>query len=963
MDSQFATICPSCMHEKGASNLCSLCGFDESGYEDEPIFLRRRATLLKGRYVIGLPLGKGGFGITYIGLDTVMRETVAIKEFMPTHLVGRHSGDSSVTPYTQAEKGFLESGLRRFIGEARKLVPLRSHPHVVSVLNFFEENNTAYLVMEYLPGQDLGQYLKSRGGRIGLAEALEIILPVMDALSTAHDRGIWHLDVSAQNIRLTGARVPVLIDFGAAKLEIGEKSRSMEVVVKPGYSPLEQYSARGALGPWSDIYALGATMFLMLTGELPPDATDRFFQDDVVPLSRIPELNITETVSQVLLRAIAIGHVERYQSVAEFREALLSASRAGAAKAATPGPPPEPPRVEATSKAPTPTLKAEQRQAYPPPSPPEPAGAKRPAPGPPSPPQPPLEAAPPPGPPPAEAAVSPPPRPGRGRAPLYLGLAAVLVLVVGAVLGYKLFWPGRPGTLTTTTAVPVAEETTTTLPPATTTTLPPATTTTLPPATTTTTLPPATTTTLPPGPSQAELDLAEGRRLAKEGSVALGRGDLAGAEALLAQARTLAPEEATVKDLAAGLDKARAREQGLKLAAEGGAALARGDLEEAGLKLAEAEKLAPGEQAVLDLAAGLAAARRLVEETKEGRRLAAEGLAALDRGDLPGAETLLAQAEEHAPADPAVLGLADKIEAARKEARDVQEAKTLAGEGLVVLEKGDLEGALAKLEAARNLAPREPEVKALADAISLAQAAARARELAGEGRAALDAGDLETAGAKLAEARKLAPEEEAVIQLADAIENAAKARQLAEEGLAALAKNDPDTARQDLAEAKKLAPEAAPVKELEEKLAELDKDGQAEKDAEARRLALAGLAALDKKHLKTAKGYLYKARQVAPDEQTARTLAYKIRKYEEEQKKSPPEPAKTATGTLNIFSSPWGNIYINGKSYGRSPKSGITLPAGTYQVTVVFGDPSLGKKSAAVTIQPGKTSRLSLKAQ
>jgi serine/threonine protein kinase/tetratricopeptide (TPR) repeat protein len=321
---ELKTLCISCLSYKGHHSRCPQCGYDERQYKEHPLYLKPR-TLLKNQYVIGNSLGQGGFGITYIGQDLWLQKKVAIKEYLPAALATRDVFTSTIIPLKKQQKTF-NNGLQLFIDEARNLAKF-DHPNIVRVINFFEENQTGYMVMDYLEGLSPVEILNQAGGRLPVDEALAIILPILDALAEIHAQHIYHRDISLQNIRILKSGVPILVDFGAARHIVGEQSHTLDLVLKHGYSPLEQYSGKGKMGPWTDIYACGASLYLLITGTLPPAATDRFCEDSLIaPTSR--RVEIETTVNDAIMRALAIKFEERFQTVQEFQAALLGSGPA-----------------------------------------------------------------------------------------------------------------------------------------------------------------------------------------------------------------------------------------------------------------------------------------------------------------------------------------------------------------------------------------------------------------------------------------------------------------------------------------------------------------------------------------------------------------------------------------------------------------------------------------------------------
>ncbi len=313
-------LCIHCMQTLQNQHTCLHCGQDTRHYKPHPLYLKPH-TLLQEQYIIGKSIGQGGFGITYIGLDIWLQKRVAIKEYMPTALATRDFISAKVLPIKQQETAFLQ-GLNSFLHEARNLAKF-DHPNIVHVHNFFEENQTGYMVMDYLEGQSLIDLLMESNGRLTVKQTLDIMLPILDALAEVHTANIYHRDISPHNIFILTNNTPILIDFGAARHIVGENSRSLDLVLKHGYSPIEQYSGKGKIGAWTDIYACGALMYVMLVGNLPPAATDRFYDDNLTSLRDIPNANIPDSIINSIDRALNIEAKQRFQSIATFRASLF----------------------------------------------------------------------------------------------------------------------------------------------------------------------------------------------------------------------------------------------------------------------------------------------------------------------------------------------------------------------------------------------------------------------------------------------------------------------------------------------------------------------------------------------------------------------------------------------------------------------------------------------------------------
>lgn len=311
-------ICLKCMQPGVSGGICAYCG-TRSGFAQEPAYALPAASILHGRYLVGAVLGNGGFGITYIGYDLKEDRRVAIKEFLPTGMANRYPGTTTVSVYHTSQEFYY--GLKKFLEEARVIYKYRAYSNVISVSALFEENNTAYYVMEYLEGCDLKQYLAKRGGVLSFQETLRLLLPVFDALTAIHKDGLIHRDISPDNIYICSNGQVKLLDFGAARVALMEKSRNLSVILKRKYAPPEQYQTNGNQGPWTDVYALGATFYQCITGKLPPEATERLMTDTLIPPIRLAK-DVPPAANEALLRALAIKTANRFQSAAQFKAAL-----------------------------------------------------------------------------------------------------------------------------------------------------------------------------------------------------------------------------------------------------------------------------------------------------------------------------------------------------------------------------------------------------------------------------------------------------------------------------------------------------------------------------------------------------------------------------------------------------------------------------------------------------------------
>ena len=315
-------ICGNCFRETlNDRGLCTVCGFDGAGNREKYPLALVPGSILNGRYIIGRVLGQGGFGITYTARDHQTGQIVAIKEFFPDSMVTR-SNHTAVIPYTGERGENFGYGKDTFLLEAKTMAQFIGNPNIVRVYSYFEENGTGYFVMEYVDGQSFQSYLKENFGRIPWEDALRILLPVMDALSIVHEKGIIHRDIAPDNICIAKDGTVKLLDFGAARYSLGNVSQSLDVVLRHGFAPREQYKRRGRQGPYTDVYALGATLYYALTGVRPDDALERQDEDNM-PLPSSLGANVTEAQEEVILKAMAVDPEDRYQSMQEFRSAVL----------------------------------------------------------------------------------------------------------------------------------------------------------------------------------------------------------------------------------------------------------------------------------------------------------------------------------------------------------------------------------------------------------------------------------------------------------------------------------------------------------------------------------------------------------------------------------------------------------------------------------------------------------------
>ena len=314
-------ICYSCFHEyDDRFDVCPYCGMIRSEVSAEPVALLP-GTLLANRYLLGYTIGSGGFGIIYRAWDTKLETIVAVKEFFANRLMTRAVGQNKVIVNKKSIQEF-EYRKERFIAEARTMAKFGNHRNIPNVFESFEENGTAYIVMELLTGRALNELLAENGNIVDRDFAILIANEVGKALISLHEMGIVHRDVAPDNIFICeGNDIKIkLLDLGAAKLA-DNTDDVIDIILKPGYSPIEQYDNASSIGRWTDIYALGATLYVMLTGIKPDESTNRKVSDTLVPPHEI-DPSIPVNLSNSIMKAMAIDRHMRFKTVEEFLKAI-----------------------------------------------------------------------------------------------------------------------------------------------------------------------------------------------------------------------------------------------------------------------------------------------------------------------------------------------------------------------------------------------------------------------------------------------------------------------------------------------------------------------------------------------------------------------------------------------------------------------------------------------------------------
>ena len=318
-------LCINCMKEKASpEGKCEHCGYDPA--EDTiPSHHLSPFVILEGKYLVGKSIGEGGFGITYIGMDLNLEMRVAIKEYYPNGCAVRDTSGNSCTvqSYSGEAQTFFETGREKFINEAKILAKCIDLPEIVTVKDFFKENHTAYIVMEFLEGQTLKAYLKERGGRISVKETLDMMKPLIRSLGQVHKMNLIHRDISPDNIMITTNYEVKILDFGGARDFGSARGRSMSIMLKPGYAPEEQYRTHGEQGPWTDVYALCATMYRCITGQIPPESMERTYQDHMRPVTDF-QPDCPREVNFAICKGLSVYKDDRWQSMEELYDCLYN---------------------------------------------------------------------------------------------------------------------------------------------------------------------------------------------------------------------------------------------------------------------------------------------------------------------------------------------------------------------------------------------------------------------------------------------------------------------------------------------------------------------------------------------------------------------------------------------------------------------------------------------------------------
>ncbi len=312
-------LCMNCFNVKGTKSKCPFCGYEE-GTPPQQAFHLIPGTVIANRYLIGTCIGFGGFGITYKAYDQILGVIVAIKEFYPAGLVNRSPGETQIGVLSGERMGEYQIQLERFLLEAENIAQFGKAKDIVNVFDIIHENGTAYIIMEYIQGILLKDYMENEG-KLDIETSLYLIMPIIEALKKIHGCGIIHRDISPDNIFITNDGAIKVFDFGAAIFADEKKETASVAVVKEGYAPPEQYRSKSKQGAFSDIYSVGAILYQMVTGIKPPEGSSRTKKDDLKSPAELG-IKINPNLDRAIMQAMAVRPEFRFQYIEHLQEAI-----------------------------------------------------------------------------------------------------------------------------------------------------------------------------------------------------------------------------------------------------------------------------------------------------------------------------------------------------------------------------------------------------------------------------------------------------------------------------------------------------------------------------------------------------------------------------------------------------------------------------------------------------------------
>ncbi|MCI8963663.1 MAG: serine/threonine protein kinase [Eubacterium sp.] len=315
-------LCMGCMNQMDEKlTVCPHCGFNEAALRQESYYLKPGA-VIGGKYIVGKALSYGGYTVTYIGMDAEKNRKVMIKEYLPSDFSTRSEGDTEVTIYSGDACEQFEQGLTTFLNEANRIGQLHNTQGIMRVYDCVAENDTGYVISEYLEGKTLKQIMEE-GKRFPVQEAKEFVCRILEGLRQVHPLNIIHCDISPETILVTNTGEIKLLDFGATRYVTTANSKSLAIILKQGFAPEEQYRSRGERGPWTDVYALGAVMYYMITGVVPAESVDRALMDELKEPSKLG-VQIPPNTENALMNALNVYQKDRTPSAEIFYQELNS---------------------------------------------------------------------------------------------------------------------------------------------------------------------------------------------------------------------------------------------------------------------------------------------------------------------------------------------------------------------------------------------------------------------------------------------------------------------------------------------------------------------------------------------------------------------------------------------------------------------------------------------------------------
>lgn len=315
-------LCMGCMNQiDEKTTVCPHCGFNEATLRQESYYLNP-GTVIGGKYIVGKALSYGGYTVTYLGLDAEKNRKVVIKEYLPSDFSTRSEGDTEVTIYSGDACDQFEQGLTTFLNEANRIQQLQNPQGIMRVYDCVAENDTGYVISEYLEGKTLKQIMEE-GRRFSVQEAKDFVCRILEGLRLVHPLNIIHCDISPETIFVTNTGGIKLLDFGATRYVTTANSKSLAIILKQGFAPEEQYRSRGERGPWTDVYALGAVMYYMITGVVPVESVDRALMDELKEPSKLG-VQIPANIENALMNALNVYQNDRTPSAEIFYQELNS---------------------------------------------------------------------------------------------------------------------------------------------------------------------------------------------------------------------------------------------------------------------------------------------------------------------------------------------------------------------------------------------------------------------------------------------------------------------------------------------------------------------------------------------------------------------------------------------------------------------------------------------------------------